>query len=87
MPRKQSSAAPVLDASPKKLSARKSRNRPIREITLRPDLAEFADSFFPKTKYKFLSRFVDAKLLQFARVKRKELKKLGIPQPKDEVTA
>lgn len=81
MPTKRSSTAPAADASETKPSASVKRNRESASFTPRPDLWEWAVPFFKKTRYRSVTRFLDAKMLQHARLKKKLSRKLEIPLP------
>lgn len=71
----------------KSKSVPQTRNRPQICVTLRKDLHPIAAKVFEHTLYQSAGRFFDEKLVEFAKTKKPLLKKLGIPMPKDEVTA
>lgn len=83
MPKATPAPEPVAPAKGRKHQ----RTRLIIELTMRPDLRKFAKKYFKTTKWGSLSRFVDSKVLQHARIKKKAIMALKIPLPNLELRA
>lgn len=66
---------------------KKGRRRVPCTVTLRPDLAKFADEYFPNKTFDSLSRFIDRALLSHAKLKRDVLKQRGIEMPDENIYA